>query len=114
MLTTLAAGDKIVKCVLGEDFGKERENCLVDDELIARIDGARRKIVGTKQTLKALEKGEAIMVILARDAEERISAPVAALAGEKEVEVCSIETMSTLGKICGVKVKAAAAAILEF
>ena len=54
------------------------------------------------------------MVLLAKDAEEKISAPVAALAENKGVKVHYIETMSELGKICGIKVKAAAAAIIEF
>ncbi|MDI9457704.1 MAG: ribosomal L7Ae/L30e/S12e/Gadd45 family protein [Dethiobacteria bacterium] len=85
-----------------------------EDELIARVSQAGQKVVGTKQTLKALEKGEAVMVLLARDAEEKISAPVAALAENKGVKVHYIETMSELGKICGIKVKAAAAAIIEF
>ncbi len=88
--------------------------CLSEDELIARVSQAGQKVVGTKQTLKALEKGEAVMVLLAKDAEEKISAPVAALAENKGVKVHYIETMSELGKICGIKVKAAAAAIIEF
>jgi len=87
---------------------------LSEDELIARVSQAGQKVVGTKQTLKALEKGEAVMVLLAKDAEEKISAPVAALAENKGVKVHYIETMSELGKICGIKVKAAAAAIIEF
>ncbi|NMD33002.1 MAG: 50S ribosomal protein L7Ae-like protein [Firmicutes bacterium] len=81
---------------------------------MARVSQAGQKVVGTKQTLKALEKGEAVMVLLAKDAEEKISAPVAALAENKGVKVHYIETMSELGKICGIKVKAAAAAIIEF
>ncbi|NLA26789.1 MAG: 50S ribosomal protein L7Ae-like protein [Firmicutes bacterium] len=75
---------------------------------------ARRKVVGTKQTLKSLEKGEAVVVLLAEDAETKISAPVADLAAGKGVGVHYIGTMSDLGKICGIKVKAAAAAIIEF
>lgn len=87
--------------------------CL-SDELAAKVSQARRKMVGTKQTLKALEKGEAVMVLLAGDADKKISAPVEALAGDKGIEIVYVETMSSLGKICGIKVKAAAAAIIEF
>lgn len=82
-----------------------------EDELIKQT---RRKVVGTKQTLKALEKGEAVMVLLAEDAEAKVSVPVASLAEAKGVEVRYISTMSDLGRICGIRVKAAAAAILEF
>lgn len=84
-----------------------------DTELMEQFCGARRKVVGTKQTLKALEKGEAVMVLLAEDAEAKVSAPVADLAGSKGVKVCHVGSMSDLGKICGIKVKAAAAAIIE-
>lgn len=86
----------------------------MSDELAARVSQARRKIVGTKQTLKALEREEAVMVLLAGDADEKISAPVEALAVDKGIEIAYVETMSSLGRICGIKVKAAAAAIIEF
>ena len=86
----------------------------MSDELAARVSQARRKIVGTKQTLKALEREEAVMVLLAGDADEKISAPVEALAADKGIEIAHVETMSSLGRICGIKVKAAAAAIIEF
>lgn len=85
-----------------------------ETELMEQICRARRKVVGTKQTMKALEKGEAVMVLLARDAEAKVSVPVADLADSKGVKVHYIGTMSDLGKICGIKVKAAAAAIIEF
>lgn len=85
----------------------------MSEELATKVSQARRKIVGTKQTLKALEKGEAVLVLLARDAEEKLRAPVEALAGDKRIEIAYVENMSSLGKICGIKVKAAAAAIIE-
>ncbi len=85
-----------------------------DSELMEQFQRARRKVVGTKQTLKVLEKDEAVMILLAEDAESRISSPVADLAAGKGVKVHYVETMSDLGMICGIKVKAAAAAIIEF
>jgi len=54
------------------------------------------------------------MVLLARDADEKVTGPVASLAGNRGVEIAYLETMSVLGKLCGIKVKAAAAAIIEF
>lgn len=38
-----------------------------------------RKVIGVKQTKKAVERGEAIRVFLARDAEARLTGPVRAL-----------------------------------
>ena len=54
------------------------------------------------------------MILLARDAEEKVTAPVAALAEENGIEIHYLESMSCLGKICGIKVNAATAAIIEF
>ncbi|HSW36206.1 MAG TPA: ribosomal L7Ae/L30e/S12e/Gadd45 family protein [Candidatus Limnocylindrales bacterium] len=74
---------------------------------------ARRKVVGTRQTIKALEKGEARMVFLARDAEDKVIQPVASLCAGCAVELQYVDTMVELGKMCGIKVKAATAAIIE-
>jgi large subunit ribosomal protein L7A len=77
------------------------------------IGNARRKVVGTKQTLKALEKDEVIQLFIARDAEEKVTRPVLILCKEKDIEPQYVDTMLKLGKMCGIKVKAAVAAITE-
>lgn len=77
------------------------------------LSNARQKVVGTKQTIKALEKGSVCHVFLARDAEERVIQPILALCEEKNIEPYYVDTMSELGKLCKIKVKAAAAAITE-
>ncbi len=74
---------------------------------------ARVKVVGTKQTLKSLEKGEVIHLFIARDAEDKIVRPVLAVCEEKSIEPLYVESMLQLGKVCGSKVKAAVAAITE-
>ena len=81
--------------------------------MVEQIGKARRKVVGTKQTLKALEKEEALLVLLAGDAEAKVRTPVEELAACKGVKVHYVENMVDLGKICGIKVKAATAAIIE-
>ncbi|MFO7953030.1 MAG: ribosomal L7Ae/L30e/S12e/Gadd45 family protein [Bacillota bacterium] len=78
-----------------------------------RLRKARGKVVGTKQTIKALEKGEALQVYIAGDADEKVIRPVVSLCGEKEVEPLYVDSMGELGKMCGIKVKAASAAITE-
>ena len=77
------------------------------------IGNARRKVVGTKQTLKALEKDEVIQLFIARDAEEKVTRPVLTLCKEKDIDPQYVDTMVILGKMCGIKVKAAVAAITE-
>jgi large subunit ribosomal protein L7A len=77
------------------------------------IRSARRKVVGAKQTLKALEKGEALYVYVATDAEEKVIRPVLAICENSGINPHYVETMQQLGKLCGIKVKAAVAAITE-
>lgn len=77
------------------------------------LKNARRKVVGTKQTLKALENGEVLSVFIARDAEEKIIVPVLNLCERNAIEPHYIDTMQQLGKMSGIKVKAAVAAITE-
>lgn len=70
-------------------------------------------MVGSKQTLKALEKGEAQLVFIARDAEDKVTGPVLQICQTDGIEFYYVETMFKLGKMCGIKVKAAVAAITE-
>jgi len=69
--------------------------------------------VGTKQTLKAVQKGLAVKVLIAEDAESHIVAPLYELCREKNVEIIKAESMAALGKACGIDVGTAAVAILE-
>ncbi|MDY6826458.1 MAG: ribosomal L7Ae/L30e/S12e/Gadd45 family protein [Bacillota bacterium] len=77
------------------------------------LSNARQKVVGTKQTIKALEKGAVSHVFIARDAEDRVVQPILALCEDRKIEPYYVDTMNELGKMCGIKVKAAAAAITE-
>ncbi len=77
------------------------------------LNNARRKVVGTKQTLKALEKGEVRIVFIARDAEEKVIRPVLLMCEASTIEPQYVDSMVQLGRMCGIKVKAAVAAITE-
>ncbi|EEG77809.1 L7Ae/L30e/S12e/Gadd45 family ribosomal protein [Dethiobacter alkaliphilus] len=73
---------------------------------------ARQTVTGTKQTQKAVECGKARHVFIARDADERVTRPIAQACGQKDIPVTVVETMDELGKACNIKVSAATAAIL--
>lgn len=89
--------------VLREGYG------LTLDDLKA----ARRRTVGTKQTLRAVEKGNVLCVFLARDAEERVVSDLVRMCQEKGTPVEWVDFMALLGKACGIQVGAASAAILK-
>ncbi|MEW6663234.1 MAG: L7Ae/L30e/S12e/Gadd45 family ribosomal protein [Bacillota bacterium] len=73
----------------------------------------RKKTIGTKQTVKAVQKGLAKTVFVARDAENHVIDPLRKLCAEKGIEVITVETMAELGRACGIEVGSASAAILE-
>lgn len=71
------------------------------------------KVVGAKQVRRAVEAGTARKVFLAGDADPRVTEPIAALCGEKGVEVESVPSMRELGRACGIAVGAAVTALLQ-
>ena len=70
------------------------------------------KVVGAKQTRRALEGGKAVKVFLAADADPCVTQPLELLAREKGVTVERSGSMKELGKACGVAVGAAVAALV--
>ena len=74
---------------------------------------AEKRAVGVKQTEKSVMKNNAAKVYVAADADERVTDNLLELCRENGVEVISVESMSELGKACGIHVKAAAAAVLK-
>ena len=74
---------------------------------------ARNKAVGYKQTLKRIEQGLAHKVYIAKDAEEKIVRPIFDLCRAQDIPVVEVETMTELGKVSGIQVGCAVAAILK-
>lgn len=78
-----------------------------------RIQQARKRIIGTNQTTKALQQYAVALIYVAKDAESNVVNPVISLAKEKGVPIEWVDSMKQLGKACGIEVGAATAAILE-
>ena len=72
-----------------------------------------KKSIGVKQTTKAVEKGLAAHVFIARDADERVVSPIRLLCSQKGLPVDDNVSMAELGKACAIDVGAAAAAALK-
>ena len=70
------------------------------------------KLVGVKQCQRALREGGVRTAYFARDAEDRLIAPLVQLCEEKGIAVVWCETMRELGNACGIAVGAAVAVIL--
>ena len=80
--------------------------------MVEALRRAARRTVGTNQTVRAVERGEAVAVFVARDAEPHVVRHLLALCGQRGVPVHEVESMWGLGRLCGVEVGAASAAIL--
>jgi large subunit ribosomal protein L7A len=81
-------------------------------EALARLQGAEFKAVGSNQTAKAIGKGRAQLVFVAKDADRRVIEGVLAAARDRGLEVIEVASTRDLGRACGIAVGASAAAIL--
>ncbi len=72
-----------------------------------------RKVIGIKQSTKAIEKGTAFRVFVAEDADPRLTGSLQQICKEHGIPVVNVGTMEELGTACGIDVGAAAVAILE-
>jgi large subunit ribosomal protein L7A len=75
--------------------------------------GDSRRVVGLKQTKKALKEGRASVVYIAEDAQTAVVAPIEELCREQGVEVIKAPSMAQLGAACNIEVGAATVAILK-
>lgn len=74
---------------------------------------AQEKVVGVKQSRKAIREGKAKRVYLASDADPAMTEPLARSCAERGIPVERTYTMSQLGQACGITVGASVAAILS-
>ncbi len=70
------------------------------------------KLVGVKQSRRAIKEGKARHVFVADDAEDKIRLPLLALCREANAPMTHVPTMAELGAACGIEVGAAVAVIL--
>lgn len=71
-----------------------------------------QKVVGIKQTNRAISEGKAKKVFLAQDADAKIISPLVSLCKQKNILIEQELTMKELGIACGIDVGAAALALL--
>lgn len=76
------------------------------------LQDARIKI-GTKQTMRMVELGQAEEVYVAQDAEQHLITRIVQLCNKHSVKVTYVETMKELGRACGIEVGSAMAVILK-
>ena len=73
----------------------------------------KRLVTGYKQTAKALKAGRAEKVLIAQDCEDRLSEEIKSSAVMQGACILYIDTMRSLGEMCGITLKASCACILK-
>jgi large subunit ribosomal protein L7A len=72
-----------------------------------------KKIIGAKQTIKAISNNSVSAVYVAKDADIKVVKPIIELCQEKNIEIVYIASMQELGKLCSIDVGAATACVLS-
>ena len=78
-----------------------------------KVSQANEIIVGTKQSVKALQNLQVKEIVIAEDADYRIVQKVIQTAEQYQVPLTKVTSMKKLGKACGIEVGAAAVAIIR-
>ncbi|WP_059174122.1 50S ribosomal protein L7ae-like protein [Bacillus sp. FJAT-27445] len=74
---------------------------------------ARKLLIGTKQAVRALEEGTASELVVAADADPKLTAAAVEAANDLGVPVLQVDSMKKLGKASGIKVGTSAVAIIR-
>ena len=72
-----------------------------------------QKVVGVKQTLKALKNNQGKVLYIAKDADVNITEPILKLAKVNSLQIIFVDTMKELGNLCDIDVASATALLLE-
>ena len=71
------------------------------------------KLIGVKQSSRAIKEGRAGTCYIAEDASEKVTGPIVALCTETGTTLVRVPTMAELGDACGIKVGSAVAVLLK-
>ena len=73
----------------------------------------KSKVIGVKQSMKAIKSGKAAAAYFADDADPSLLEPIRKLCEAENVKTITVETMTALGHACDIDVGAAIAVVLK-
>ncbi len=77
------------------------------------LKAANRRIVGLKQTVKAIKGDKTEKVYIAENADDFVKDSVLDACKNKNVQIVYLNTMKELGEACGIDIGASTAAVLK-
>lgn len=108
ILTFFAMRGTIQLCVKVHAINRAKGGCLMDTDTLGPS-----SVVGFKQVIRGLKSNLFKQVFIALDADKHIKTLIEEEADKKSVDVVYINTKEELGKLCGIEINAAAAALLK-
>ena len=81
--------------------------------MLENLADSQRRVVGTKQLLRALDEGKIAQAFIASDADLILTKRVVDRCFDMHIPCTQVESMEKLGRACGIDVKAAAAGLLK-
>jgi large subunit ribosomal protein L7A len=70
-------------------------------------------LVGSKQTLKAIANNQVKKIFLAKDIDQPLKQEILKAVNDNNIPFVIVESKNELGRICGIDVSAASAALLK-
>ncbi|HYE81860.1 MAG TPA: ribosomal L7Ae/L30e/S12e/Gadd45 family protein [Clostridia bacterium] len=77
------------------------------------LKASHKRIVGLKQTVKAVRNGTAKNVYVAEDADDFIKQSVLDACTERNLQIIYVSNMKELGNACGIDIGASTAAVIK-
>lgn len=75
------------------------------------LKSSKKRIIGLKQTVKAIKEDRVIKVYIAKDADDSIKNNILEVCSGKNLQIVYVNTMKELGEACGIEVKASTASL---
>ena len=91
----------------------KKKDCTIPKYGVLQNTSKRNVVVGAKQLKKAVKAGRARYVFLAENADPYVTEPLEALCTANHIQFTWVPSMAELGRVCGIEVGAAAAAVVD-
>ena len=91
----------------------KKKDCRIPKCGIPQSQSGKDLVVGAKQLKKAVKAGRAKYVFLAENADPAVTEPLEHLCTANHIQITWVPSMAELGRVCGIEVGAAAAAVVH-
>ena len=91
----------------------KKKDCKIPNCGVLQNASKSKIVVGARQLKKAVKAGRVRCVFLAENADPAVTEPLEALCTANHIQITWVPSMAELGRVCGIEVGAAAAAVVD-